>query len=122
MATPWPDKPCPYCGNTITDLLAELVSDPQQVTSDYAALIGRRPGGAITCAYCQEAVEYASNGDDLVQSSRVPLRYSRPKTEDRARGYGQVFLNKADATPEEWVADDKGMTGALCGYKYAEDP
>jgi hypothetical protein len=52
----------------------------------------------------------------------VPLRYSRQKMESRAKGYGQVFLNKADATPEEWVADDKGMPGALRGYRYAEDP
>jgi hypothetical protein len=119
---PWPDKPCPYCGNTITDLLAEMAPDAQQVTPDFNALVGRRPGGAITCAYCQEAIEYALNGEDLVQSSRIPLRYSRQKTEDRARGYGQVFLNKVDATPEEWVADDKAMVGALRGYKYAEDP
>jgi hypothetical protein len=47
---------------------------------------------------------------------------TRAKTEDRARRYGQVFLNKADTTSEEWVADDKGMPGALRGYRYAEDP
>jgi hypothetical protein len=122
MATPWPDKPCPYCGNSITDLLAELVPDTEQATADYVAIVGRRPGGAIACAYCQQAIEYASNGEDLVQSGRPPLRYSRKKTEDRARGYCQVFLNKVDATPKEWVADDKAMVGALRGYKYAEDP
>src|SRR5438876_944365 len=112
MATPWPDRPCPYCGNTITDLLTELVPDPDQVGQEYGALIARTPGGAITCAYCEGAVEYAANGDDLVRSSRIPLRYSRQKTEDRARAYGQVFLNKPDATPAEWIADDKGMFGA----------
>jgi hypothetical protein len=122
MSTPWPDKPCPYCGNTITDLLTELVPDAQQVTQEYGALIGRRPGGAITCVYCEEAIEYDLNGNDLLRSNRTPLRYSRQKTEDRARRYGQVFLNKADTTPEEWVADDKGMLGALAGYRYAEDP
>jgi hypothetical protein len=53
----------------------------------------------------------------MTSSNRIPLRYSRPKTEDRAARYGQVFLNKADATPEEWVAHDKGMIGALGGYK-----
>jgi hypothetical protein len=57
-----------------------------------------------------------------MQSNRVPRRYSRPKTEDRARNYGQVFLNQADATPEEWVAHDKGLAGALRGYRYAEVP
>jgi hypothetical protein len=61
-------------------------------------------------------------GEDLVRSDRAPLRYSRPKTEDRARKYGQVFLNQADATPEEWVAHDKGMPGFFRGYRYAEDP
>jgi len=122
MATPWPDKPCPHCGKTITDLLVEMVPDSDQSSADYRAIHNRMPGGAITCAYCQGAVEYHSNGEDLVSSSRTPLRYSRPKTEERARNYGQVFLNKADATPEEWLAHDKGMRGALRGYKYAEDP
>ena len=34
----------------------------------------------------------------------------------------QVFLNQAATTPEEWAAHDKGMPGALRGYRYAEDP
>jgi hypothetical protein len=122
MATPWPDKPCPHCRQTITDLISEMVPDLDQGTPDYRALNARRPGGAITCPYCQGAVEYDLNGEDLVVSRRTPLRYSRAKTEDRAEKYGQVFLNKADTTPEEWVADDKGMPGALRGYRYAEDP
>lgn len=122
MATPWPDKPCPYCGQTITDLLMEMVPDSDQSTPDYKAIVDREPGGAVTCAFCQGAVEYDSNGEDLLPSSRAPLRYSRTKTEERARRYGQVFLNKSDATPEEWIADDKGMSGALSGYRYAEDP
>jgi hypothetical protein len=57
-----------------------------------------------------------------VASSGTPLRYARAKTEDRARKYGPVFLNKAGATPEECIADDKAMPGALRGYRYAEDP
>jgi len=122
MATPWPDKPCPYCQRTITDLLSEMVLDADQATPDYKAIVARKPGGAITCPFCQGPVEYDSNGVDLVATSRTPLRYSRAKTEDRAKKYGQVFLNKSDATPEEWIADDKGMLGALRGYQFAEDP
>ncbi len=122
MATPWPDKPCPYCGKTITDLIMEMVPDADQAMAEYVAINARVPGGAVTCAYCQGAIEYHVNGEDLVQSSRIPLRYSRRKTEDRAKNYGVIFLKKADATPEEWIADDKGMSGALQGYRYAEDP
>jgi hypothetical protein len=107
---------------TITDLLMEMAPDADQATAEYAAIIRRTPGGAVTCAYCQGAIEYHSNGEDLVQSTRIPFRYSRQKTEVRAKSYGQVFLKKADATPEEWMADDKGMPGALRGYRYAEDP
>jgi hypothetical protein len=122
MATPWPDKPCPHCRQVVTDLISEMVPDSDQAGPDYRALNARKPGGAITCPYCQGAVEYDTNGEDLVASGRSPLRYSRTKTEERARSYGQVFLNKANATPEEWIADDKGMSGALRGYRYAEDP
>src|SRR5437870_967551 len=100
MATPWPDKPCPFCGQTITDLLMEMVPDADQASVDYQAINYRMPGGAVTCPYCQGAVEYHPNGEDLVQSHRVPLRYSRPKTADRSKRSGQVFLNKGDATPE----------------------
>jgi len=99
-----------------------MVPDSDQASPDYKALIGRKPGGAITCPYCQGAVEYDPNGEELVASDRTPLRYSRAKTEDRATKYGQVFMNRADTTPEEWIADDKGMPGALRGYRYAEDP
>lgn len=121
MATPWPDRPCPSCSQTITDLLSEMVLDADQRTPAYKALNSRAPGGAITCPYCQVAVEYDVNGEDLVVSSSDPLRYSRAKTEERARLYGLVFLNKPDVSPEEWLADDKGMRGALRGYWYAED-
>jgi hypothetical protein len=120
MATLWPDRPCPYCGQTITDLLLELVPDAQQTSGDYRAIMLRRAGGAVTCPYCEQAVEYDPNGQDLVKSTR--MRYSRVKTTDRARNYGRVFLNQADTTAEEWVAHDKGMPGALRDYRYAEDP
>jgi hypothetical protein len=98
-----------------------MVRDVDQGSADYKAINDRKPGGAIPCPYCQEAVEYDPNGKDLVRSRRIPLRYSRPKTEDRAKRYGQVFLNQPNATPAEWVDHDKGMAGAFRGYKYAED-
>jgi hypothetical protein len=122
MATPWPDRPCPHCGKVITDLTMEMVPDADQTSAAYVAINSRAPGGAVTCAYCEGAIEYHANGEDMVQSATRPLRYSRRKTEERAKQYGQVFLNKPDATPEEWLADDKGMHGALRGYRYAEDP
>ena len=122
MATPWPDKPCPYCHQVITDLLLEMVLDAEKMTADYRAINNRTPGGAITCPYCQQAVEYDSNGEDLVQSNRVPLRYSRSKTEARAQSYGQIFLNQPWTSVEEWAEEDKGMPGAFRGYQYAEDP
>jgi hypothetical protein len=121
MATPWPDKPCPYCRQPIVDLIMEMVPDADQSTPDYAAINDRRPGGAVTCAYCQEPVEYDSNGQDLVQSTRKPLRYSRSKTEERAKFYGEAFLDNPQTSPEEWIAHDKAMPGALAGYQYAED-
>jgi hypothetical protein len=99
----------------------ELVPDSDQTTSEYKALCNRGPGGAVACPYCQGAVEYDANGIDLVQSVLAPLRCSRAKTEERARRYGQVFLNRNDATPEEWADHDKGMPGAFRGYRYAED-
>jgi hypothetical protein len=100
----------------------EMVPDSTQVTAEYRAIATRQPGGAVTCPYCQNAVEYEANGEDLIQSNLVPLRYSRAKAEDRARTYGQAFLNKTDATPEEWAEHDKGMPGAFRGHRYAEDP
>lgn len=122
MATPWPDKPCPHCQQTITDLLLEMVPDEHVGSADYKAINDRKPGGAITCPYCQHAVEYALNGEDLVQSHRIPLRYSRAKTEDRAIAYGKIFLSRGNTTPEEWAEQDKGMPGAFRNYRYAEDP
>ena len=121
MATPWPDKPCPHCQQVITDLLSEMVHNSRQATPEYAAIVGRKPGGAITCPYCQGSVEYSSNGEDLVPSDREPLRYSRSKMEERAAKFGQAFMASADTIPEEWVRVDRGMPGALRGYKYWED-
>ncbi len=57
---PWPDQPCPYpgCGQPIRDLLAEMVPSADQAKPEFKALVGQTPGGAITCPYCQRAVEY----------------------------------------------------------------
>lgn len=121
MATPWPDKPCPYCQQVITDLLLEMVPDEFNRGPEYRAITNRQPGGAITCPFCQFAVEYDQNGEDLVQSALTPLRYSRRKTEDRAKSYGQLFMNRSNVTPEEWAEHDKGMPGAFRGYRYSED-
>ena len=79
---------------------------------DFSTISFKKSAGFFAC----------SRPSTSIASSRTPLRYSRAKTEDRAKKYGQVFLNQADATPEEWIADDKGMLGALRGYRYAEDP
>ena len=121
MATPWPDKPCPHCFQVITDLLLEMTPDSVHGTLEYKAINDRKPGGAITCPYCQQSVEYDTNGEDLISSMRVPLRYSRAKTEGRAKSYGQIFFNKPDTTPDDWADQDKGMPGAFRGYRYAED-
>lgn len=110
---PWPHEPCPHCGLEIRDLLAEMVATADQATPEFRALIRQTPGGAITCPYCQQAVEYDSNGQSLIASARVPLRYSRAKMETRARDYGgQKDPSEPDLTPEP---------GALRGYVYVED-
>ena len=120
MATPWPNKPCPHCGGLVTDLLAEMVSPGQKGSPEQKALIGMRPGGAITCPYCQGAIEHDGAGE-LVQSTRVPLRFSRALIEQRARDFGDHFHGNPNLTPEEWIELDKAMPGALRAYRYAED-
>ena len=79
-------------------------------------------GGAITCPYCQGAVEYELDGKTLAISGRAPLRYSRAKMERRAADYGSQ-KNPPDLrmTPEQWIAEEKLMPGALQGYMYVED-
>jgi hypothetical protein len=72
----------------IRDLLAEMVANADQATPEFRAVVGQAPGGAITCPYCQRAVEYDSGGQSLAVSARTPLRYSRAKMELRARDYG----------------------------------
>ena len=121
---PWPHQPCPYpgCGQEIRDLLTEMVPNVDQARPEFRAVVGQTPGGAITCPYCQRGVEYNSDGRSLVVSARIPLRYSRLKMEMRARDYGDQ-KNPPDPamTPEQWVAAEKLMPGALQGYRYVED-
>jgi hypothetical protein len=121
---PWPNQSCPHpaCGQPIRDLLAEMVPNTDQTTPKFKALLGQTPGGAITCPYCQRAVEYDTDGRSLVASTRSPLRYSRIKMERRARDYGsQKSPPDIGMTPEQWVAEEKLMPGALHGYRYIED-
>lgn len=121
---PWLYQPCPYpdCARHITDLLVEMVPDPERSTPDFKAILRREPGGAITCPFCQGAVEFNVDGTALVAASRTPLRYSRAKTEIRAMDYGaQLNPPQPTMTPEDWIAQDKVMPGALHGYVYAED-
>ena len=124
-ASPWPNQPCPYadCSQLIKDLLAEMVPDIDQVKPEFKAAVMQGPGGAITCPYCQKAVEYEIDGKTLGASTREPFRYSRAKMEARARDYGsQKNPPEPQMTPEEWIAEEKLMPGALKGYRYAEDP
>jgi hypothetical protein len=40
----------------------------------------------------------------------------------RAKDYGnQKSPPNAEMTPEQWIAEEKLMPGALHGYKYVED-
>src|SRR5260370_37042398 len=89
-ASPWPNQQCPHptCNRLIKDLLAEMVPDEEQTKPEFKAVVTQTPGGAITCPYCQEAVEYQADGRTLGKSARDPLRYSRTKMEARARDYG----------------------------------
>ncbi len=121
---PWPCQPRPYsgCGRLITDLLIEMVPDQERAKPEFRAVLTQTPGGAITCPYCQGAVEYAIDGKTLTASARTPLRYSRLRMEARAKDYGdQRIPTEAAMTPEQWIAEDKLMPGALQGYLYAED-
>jgi hypothetical protein len=89
---------------------------------EFKALIGQLPGGAITCLYCQRAVEYDIGGTMLTTSAQAPLRYSRAKMEMRAADYGnQKSPPESGMTPEQWIAEEKLMYGALQGYLYVED-
>jgi hypothetical protein len=121
---PWPNQSCPHpaCGQPIRDLLAEMVPNTDHARPEFKALLGQTPGGAITCPYCQRAVEYDMDGRSLLPSTRVPLRYSRTKMERRAKDYGgQKSPPDTAMTPEQWVAEEKLMPGALHGYRYVED-
>ncbi len=71
---------------------------------------------------CQRAVEYGMDGRSLVASARPPLRYSRTKMVLRAKDYGSQKRPPDPAmTPQQWIAEEKLMPGALHGYIYVED-
>jgi hypothetical protein len=98
-----------------------MVPNADHAAPEFRAVIGQTPGGAITCPYCQRAVEYDKDSQSLVVSVRAPLRYSRVKMELRARDYGSQKSPPDPAmTPEQWVAEEKLMPGALRGYTYVE--
>jgi len=99
-----------------------MVPNSDQARPEFKAILGQTPGGAITCPYCQQAVEYDTDGKSLVLSARVPFRNSRAKMEQRAQDYGRHKSPPDMATtPEQWVAEEKLMPGALHGYQYVED-
>jgi hypothetical protein len=99
-----------------------MVSKEDQAKPEFRALIGQSPGGAITCPYCQQAVEYDADGKTLIVSLLPRMRYSRKKMELRAQDYGsQKCPPIPDMTPEQWLAEEKLMPGALRGYIYVED-
>jgi len=123
MPTPWPNQPCPNpgCGRQIRDLLAEMTLDESRALPGFKELLLHKPGAAITCPFCQGPVEFQDDGN-LALSTKVPLRYSRTKVEKRAKDYGgSLNPPKPNMAPEEWIAEEKLMPGALQGYIYAED-
>jgi hypothetical protein len=106
----------------IRDLLAEMLPDSDRGKPELRALVLQSPGGAITCPYCRQAVEYGSDGQALTASPLTPLRYSRKKMEIRAKDYGTHRIpSDPNMSAEQWIAEEKLMPGALAGYVYAED-
>jgi hypothetical protein len=95
-----------------------MVPSTDQATREFKAVLAQTPAGAITCPYGQRAVEYHTDGKFLVLSALAPLRYSRAKMERRARDYGS-HKSPPDMTitPEQCVAEEKLMPGALHGYQ-----
>jgi hypothetical protein len=92
------------------------------------AFVRRRAGRR--CEYCRLHDQSCPYSDcsrpirDLL-AEMVPnayQRHSRSKMERRAKDYGSQ-KNPPDATmaPEQWVAEEKLMAGALCGHQYVED-
>jgi len=99
-----------------------MVPNVDQARPEFKALINQSPGGAITCPYCQGAVEYKSDGETLTVSARAPFRYSKVKMYLRAEDYGnQKSPPVSGMTPEQWIAEEKLMPNSLQGYWYAED-
>jgi hypothetical protein len=99
-----------------------MLPDTDRGKPELLALVRQTPGGSITCAYCQQAVEYGSDGQSLIASSRTPLRYSRKKMDLRAKDYGMHRTPPdPNMTAEQWIAEEKLMPGALEGYVYVED-
>ncbi len=99
-----------------------MVPNADQARPEFRAVLGQTPGGAITCPYCQQPIEYGVDGRSLKPSARLPLRYSRAKMERRARDYGShKSPPDMSMTPEQWVAEEKLMPGALREYQYVED-
>ncbi len=121
---PWPYQLCPHpaCLQPIRDLLAEMIPSTDQAKPEFKSIVRQTPGGAITCPYCQGAVEYDTDGKSLVVSAMMPLRYSKMKMTIRAKDYGdQLIPPKNEMTPEQWIAEEKLMPGALHNYNYVED-
>jgi hypothetical protein len=117
---PWPDQVCPHPnrGRHVRDLLAEMLPDDDRVRPEFKAVLGQAPGGAITCPYCQGAIEYEADGQTLMISDKAPLRYSRTTMEIRAMDYGsQKNPPEPSLTPQQWIAEEKLMPGALRGYQ-----
>jgi hypothetical protein len=47
-----------------------MVPNPNRATPDFKAVLGQMPGSAITCPYCQGAVEYQEDGETLAISGK----------------------------------------------------
>lgn len=111
VAAPWGVGKCPHCKRFIEDLLMEMVPKPFTRHPGYRKTIDTKPGGvAVQCPYCGEAVEFDEQ-ENLVKSDKAPLPYSRQKFEVRTEGL----------PPEDWVAKEKGMQGALRNHQWEED-
>jgi hypothetical protein len=98
-----------------------MTPDEAKALPGFKELLRHKPGAAINCPFCQGAVEFQDHGN-LAPSTKIPLRYSRTKMEKRAKDYGSTLSPpQPNMTPEEWIAEEKLMPGALQGYTYAED-
>jgi hypothetical protein len=112
---------CLYCQGYIVDALLECIPVAKRSMPAFRLLFNARPGGALSCPYCNGLLGFNDAGQPQVPQPGWPVfRYGRAELEVKKLADGEPAATALTDWALRYRFVQPGTHRPLVGYTYAE--